>query len=135
MILRLLDTNICIYLIRGKLPDVVAHLQRQPADSIGISVITLAELRLGVSRSRDPGRNRVALAHFLAPIQVMPFDVHAAEAYGEVRAALERVGTPIGPLDTLIAAHAISLNVAVVTDNEREFRRVSGLEVENWVTK
>jgi tRNA(fMet)-specific endonuclease VapC len=96
-------------------------------------VITVAELRCGVAKSRDPERNGIALAHVLAPLEVVPFDAVATVSYGELRAELERAGTPIGPLDTLIAAHAHSLRVALVTDNEREFRRVPGLDVQNWL--
>ncbi|HMQ16031.1 MAG TPA: type II toxin-antitoxin system VapC family toxin [Phycisphaerae bacterium] len=128
----LLDTNICIELVRGRAPAVVARLRRRKIGTIGISAITLAELRYGVAKSSDPARNTVALAHFCAPLEICPFDHEAAATYGDVRADLERAGTPIGPLDTLIAAHAVPLDVAVVTNNERELRRVPGLRVENW---
>ncbi|GIK16408.1 MAG: ribonuclease VapC [Planctomycetota bacterium] len=132
MIRFLLDTNICIDLIRGRGDRILARLQRRSIGSVGISVVTLAELRYGVEKSSDPPRNRVALAHFCAPFDLCPFEHQAAAAYGAIRADLERRGTPIGPLDTLIAAHALSLNVVLVTNNEREFRRVRGLRVENW---
>ncbi len=133
MIRFLLDTSICIELIRGRAPAVLARLRRRKIGTIGISAITLAELRYGVAKSSDPARNTVALAHFCAPLEICPFDHEAASAYGEIRAGLERAGTPIGPLDTLIAAHALTLDVAVVTNHEREFRRVPGLRVENWM--
>lgn len=133
MIRFLLDTNICIELIRGRAPAVLARLRRRKIGSIGISAITLAELRYGVARSSDPERNTIALAHFCAPLEICPFDHRAAATYGDIRADLERSGTPIGPLDTLIAAHTVALNAAVVTNNEREFRRVPGLRVENWM--
>jgi tRNA(fMet)-specific endonuclease VapC len=129
----LLDTNICIELIRGRAPDVLARLRRRKIGTFGISAITLAELRYGVAKSSDPPRNTVALAHFCAPLEICPFDHESAAAYGDIRANLERAGTPIGPLDTLIAAHAVALSVAIVTNNEREFRRVPGLRVENWM--
>ncbi len=133
MIRYLLDTNICIEMIRGRSPEVVARLRRRKIGTIGISAITLAELQYGVAKSSDPERNLVALAHFCAPLEVCPFDHGAASSYGQLRAHLEGAGTLIGPLDTLIAAHALALSVAVVTNNEREFRRVPGLRVENWM--
>jgi len=98
---------------------------------VGISTITLAELQYGVAKSSDPSRNGLALKRFCMPLEILKFDQQAATAYGEARSRLERVGTPIGPLDTLIAAHALSLNVILVTSNEDEFRRVAGLKVEN----
>ena len=135
MIRYLLDTNMCIEVIRRRSPAVLARLRRQEIGTIGISTITLAELQYGVARSSDPPRNTVALAHFCAPLEVCPFDHKAASRYGEIRADLERAGTPIGPLDTLIAAHAVALNTAVVTNNEREFSRVAGLRVESWTSR
>ncbi len=133
MIRFLLDTNICVELIRGRAPQVLARLRRRKIGSVGISAITLAELQFGVARSRDPARNTIALAHFCAPLEICPFEHAAASAYGAVRAALVGAGIPIGPLDTLIAAHAVALDVTVVTNNEREFRRVPGLRVQNWM--
>jgi tRNA(fMet)-specific endonuclease VapC len=134
VIRRLLDTSVCIELIRGRSPAIVARLRRRKIGTVGISAITLAELLHGVAKSRDPERNRVALAHFCAPLHVCPFDHEAASAYGRIRSTLEKMGTPIGPLDTLIAAHALALEATVVTNNEREFRRVPRLGVENWAT-
>jgi tRNA(fMet)-specific endonuclease VapC len=96
---------------------------------IGLSIITLAELEYGASHSRDPKRNRDALRQFTAPLEVAALDRAATEVYGRIRSALERRGQPIGPLDLLIAAHASSLGVRLVTSNEREFRRVPGLRV------
>jgi tRNA(fMet)-specific endonuclease VapC len=131
--MRMLDTNICIELIRGRSELVLTRLRRHRVGTVGLSTITLAELRYGVSRSSDPGRNLLALAHFCAPLEILSFDDHAAAAYGAIRAALQIAGTPIGPLEMLIAAHALSLRALLVTNNEREFRRVPGLRVENWV--
>jgi tRNA(fMet)-specific endonuclease VapC len=128
----MLDTSTCVDISRGRLPGVVQRLKRHAAGSIGISTITLAELEYGVSQSKHRERDSVVLAHFLVPLKTLPFDQPAAIVYGQVRAALEAAGTPIGPLDTLIAAHALSIGATVVTSNDREFRRVPGLKVENW---
>lgn len=129
----LLDTNICVELIRRRSAAVIRELVKHPIGDIGLSSVTVAELQYGVVKSSEPERNRLALAQFLAPLAIADFDAPAAEAYGLIRAGLERQGTPIGPLDTLIAAHALSLGVILVTNNEREFGRVPGLSVENWV--
>jgi tRNA(fMet)-specific endonuclease VapC len=128
----LLDTSICIELIREKRPGVLQRLRQCQIGSVAISSITMAELRYGVAKSRDPLRNRVAMAHFCAALEIRPFDDRAAGFYGPLRAALEQEGTPIGPLDTLIAAHALALDATLVTSNQREFSRVEGLRVENW---
>lgn len=129
----LLDTNICIYCIKRKPRAVLDRFRAQPAAAIGVSAVTVAELEFGVSKSADPARNRAALIAFLAPLEIAAFDDRAAEEYGRIRAHLQARGTPIGPLDTLIAAHALGLGATLVTNNEREFRRVPGLNVENWV--
>jgi len=130
---RLLDTNTCIYLINRKPPQVLARLQTLPSRDIVLSSLTIAELAWGVAKSQSK-RNRDALAAFIASFQVSPFDLEAAFVYGDVRADLYRRGIPIGPIDTLIAAHALALDVILVTNNEREFKRVPGLRVENWTT-
>jgi tRNA(fMet)-specific endonuclease VapC len=129
----LLDTNICIYLIREKPLQVMEQFAACPAGEIGVSSITVAELQYGVQKSRHRARNQIALAQFLAPLLIADFDEKAADAYGRVRAALEAHGTPIGSLDTLIAGHALSLEAVLVTNNAREFSRVAGLALENWV--
>jgi tRNA(fMet)-specific endonuclease VapC len=129
----LLDTNICIYVIRRRPPQVLARFQRCAVGDIGLSTVTLAELQYGVAKSAFPERNQEALAAFTLPLEILPFDAPAAAAYGPIRATLERQGTPIGAMDLLIAAHAVSLGVILVTNNPREFRRVSDLQVENWV--
>ncbi len=128
----LLDTNICIFVIRQKPAAVLARFLQQPPGDVGISSITLAELRYGADKSSRPGQNHAALDAFVAPLSVAAFDARAADVYGKVRADLERRGTPIGPLDTLIAAHAVCLDIALVTDNASEFSRVAGLKMENW---
>ena len=129
----MLDTNICIYLIKQHLSSVLERFLLHPVGDIGISSITVAEFDYGVSKSRHATKNRVALAQFLSPLAVASFDREAAAVYGRLRATLEQKGAPIGAMDLLIAAHALSLDVRIVTNNAREFRRVPGLRVENWV--
>lgn len=128
----LLDTNICIYIINARPPAVLARFHRYRLGEIGLSSVVAAELAYGVEKSAST-RNREALRMFLAPLELLPFDDKASWTYGEVRADLERRGQPIGSLDTMIAAHALSLNATLVTNNTREFARVSGLRLENWV--
>ncbi len=128
----MLDTNICVELIRNRSEVMLKQLQRHEVGEVGISVITLAELRHGVEKSAKPGQNSIALGEFCAPLEILPFEDAAAVEYGRVRAALERKGQIIGPMDLLIAAHALCAGVVLVTNNEREFRRVRGLRVENW---
>ncbi len=130
----MLDTNVCVELIRGRAPGVFDRLRQFDVDEVAISSITLAELQCGVAKSSNPPRHRALLAEFCAPLAIAPFDTLAAEAYGRLRAELESEGAPIGPLDTLIASHALSIGVTLITNNEREFRRVPGLNVENWLT-
>jgi tRNA(fMet)-specific endonuclease VapC len=111
----MLDTNICVELLRGRAAAVFGRLRQLPVDDVAISGITLAELQYGVAKSARPSRHATLLSHFCAPVAILPFDSRAAEVYGEVRVALERKGTPIGPLDTLIAAHAMSRGMTLVT--------------------
>ena len=129
----MLDTNICIYLIKQQPPTVIERFQLQPVGEIGISSITAAELAYGVSKSRHASKNRHALEQFLASLEVAAFDQSAAWSYGRLREQLEVKGTLIGSMDMLIAAHALSLGVRLVSNNVREFQRVSGLRLENWV--
>lgn len=128
----LLDTNTCVYIINERPQNVRARFERFELSDIGVSSVTAAELAFGVAKSRST-KNRIALESFLLPLEVMPFDLSAAFAYGDLRAELARRGEPIGPLDLQIAAHALSLKVTLVTNNEREFRKVPGLNLENWV--
>lgn len=127
-----LDTSICVFVIRRKLPTVIQRLQRFQDGDLGISTVTLAELRYGADKSSNPARNHNALDAFLLPLQIIEFTAQAAEFYGRVRADLEYRGLPIGPLDTMIASHALSLGVPIVTNNVAEFSRVTGLHVEDW---
>ncbi len=129
----MLDTNICIYLIKHKPPQVFEKLQEHNPDEICISSVTYAELVHGVEKSKAVERNRLALTILMANIEILDFDMKAAEEYGRIRADLEKKGTPIGPLDMMIAGHAKSLGYAVVTNNVGEFKRVEGLQYENWV--
>lgn len=129
----LLDTNICIYIIKKKPPVVLQKFNSYPVGEIGLSSITVAELKYGVQKSQQPDRNEKALEKFLIPLEIVDFDYKASIAYGKIRAELESKGTPIGPLDNLIAAHALSLNVTLVTNNTREFLRIPDLKVINWV--
>jgi len=128
----LLDTNICIYLIKMQPQRVLARLRALDITSVAVSSITVAELQYGVAKSARAEQNALALASFLAPLSVRAFDDAAAATYGTVRAKLERAGTPIGSMDLLIAAHALTLNGTLVTNNVREFGRVEGLRLENW---
>jgi tRNA(fMet)-specific endonuclease VapC len=129
----LLDPNICIYVIRRHPPQVLARFQRCAIGDIGLLTVTLAELQYGVAKSVSPAHNQQALDAFTLPLEVIPFEAAAAAAYGPIRAALERQGIPIGAMDLLIAAHALSLGITLVTNNSREFRRVEGLQMETWV--
>ncbi|HUE74455.1 MAG TPA: type II toxin-antitoxin system VapC family toxin [Pirellulaceae bacterium] len=128
----LVDTNICVFAIRGRSEIVVNRLESHSPDDVVVSAITVAELRYGAMRSKDPGRNMAALDAFLQPFQFLPFAEDATAAYGTIRAELQSKGTPIGALDMLIAAQAVALGLTVVTNNVREFSRVPGLAVEDW---
>ena len=129
----MLDTNICIYLIKHKPLQVFEKLQEHNPDEICISAVTYAELVHGVEKSKEVERNRLALTILLSNIEILDFDMKAAEEYGRIRADLEKKGTPIGPLDMMIAGHAKSLGYTVVTNNVGEFKRVEGLQYGNWV--
>lgn len=131
----LLDTNVCIYLINQK-PGYERILKRMDGLEHGqllISSISTAELHFGVESSAQVERNRLKLERFLAAFEVAPFDAAASRRYGAVRAYLKSRGTPIGPLDTLIAGHALMLAATVVTNNVGEFARVPGLSIEDWL--
>jgi tRNA(fMet)-specific endonuclease VapC len=128
----LLDTNICVLLIRQKSPQVLSRLTAQGIADVCISSITAAELQYGVHKSSQIDQNQQALNQFLLPLNILPFDSAAALRHGQIRATLERQGLPIGSLDTLIAAHALSAQLTLVTNNVREFSRVAGLSIEDW---
>ena len=128
----LLDTNICIYIMRRRPPHVFERFRQEGPERIGISSLSVAELSFGMEKSQRVQGNLAALEEFLYPLTILTFDERAAYAYGRLRATLERQGTPIGPLDTLIAAHALSLEATLVTNSTRELARIQGLLVENW---
>ncbi|MCF8156050.1 MAG: type II toxin-antitoxin system VapC family toxin [Rhodoferax sp.] len=128
----LLDTNICIYIINAKPPAVLARFQKYRLGDIGVCSVVAAELAFGVAKSGS-ARNRQALEMFLAPLTILPFDAAAVWVYGDLRAELECCGTPIGSLDIMIAAHALSQQALLVTNNTREFAKVPGLQLDNWV--
>ncbi len=130
----LLDTDTCIYCL-NRAPGyerVLDRLDKLRYGDVLISAVTLAELEHGLAKRARPDRNRRLAAHFLSRFETAPFDDAAARAYGILRASLERRGRPIGPLDTLIAAHAVSLRAVLVTNNTREFWRIGGLHLQNW---
>jgi tRNA(fMet)-specific endonuclease VapC len=128
----MLDTNICIYAIKHRPPEVLAALRLHEAAGLGVSSITVAELEFGAVKSASD-RNQAALQQFLEPLEIADFDRAAASAYGRLRTQLEAAGTVIGPLDMQIAAQALALRVTLVSNNLREFARVPGLQLANWV--
>jgi tRNA(fMet)-specific endonuclease VapC len=130
---HLLDTNICSYLMRRKPVAVVDRLQALGPSRVGVSVVTALELREGAELSLHPADYHGRIDIFLAGIRPLPMPVEAAAIGGRLRANLRRKGTPIGDLDALIAAHAMAIGVVLVTNNLREFSRVTGLRLENWV--
>ena len=128
----MLDTNICIYIIKEKPKKVLNKFQSLEIGDICISMITFAELEYGVEKSKYTETNRTALTCFLAPIEILPFNQKEAIKYGEIRATLEKQGNVIGAYDLMIGAHAIAENLTLVTNNEKEFNRISELSIENW---
>lgn len=130
----LLDTNICIYIRRQRPPDVLARFQKLKAGEAVISVITYGELIFGAEKSRFREQATKQLAELAALLPVMELPLQAGTFYGEIRAALETKGETIGNNDLWIAAHAKAAELTLVTNNEREFRRVQGLRVQNWTS-
>lgn len=128
----LLDTDTCIYALKQN-RKVLDQLLSKSREEILISVITEGELRTGVAKSSSPIKTLRLVENFIHPLAIVEFTSDDAIAYAHIRARLERAGTPIGPLDTLIASQAIARDLILVSNNEREFRRVAGLRVENWV--
>ncbi len=128
----LLDTNICIYIIKQQPATVLKYFLEYEVGDIGISSITLSELHYGVAKSARREKNAKALEEFIIPLEIVVYDEAAAHVYGEIRAALEKAGTPIGSMDILIAAHAVSLGIPLVTNNTREFLRVPSINLIDW---
>lgn len=129
----LLDTNICIEMIRRRSVAAVERCQAHSGDGIGLSAITYSELEFGCAKSSNPAKNRLALEKFLSPLELLDFPAAAGHDYARLRLHLEKRGQIIGPNELLIAAHCLHLKSALVTNNEREFRRVPGLRVVNWL--
>lgn len=128
----LLDSNIVSALSKRPYGSVAFHLDRVGSGNGATSVIVAAELQFGLHENFDPERSR-RVTGVLSRLPVLPWEPPADQVYGELRARLEKAGTPIGTVDTFIAAHALALDCVLVTDNEREFGRVPGLRVENWL--
>ena len=129
----LLDTNICIYIINEKPEKVLKRFEQYPVHEFGISSITHAELQYGVAKSKHKDTNQNALDEFLLPLTILPFyGERLVACYGEIRSLLESKGKTIGPLDMLIAAHALSLDLTIISNNIKEFSRIPNLKYENW---
>ena len=129
----LLDTNICIYMIKNKPPEIRKHFERFVPGNIAISSITVAKLQYGVEKSTAREKNALALGAFLLPLDSASFDTESAVAYGKIRAELERQGKHIGSIDMLIAAQAIAQGLTLITHNLKKLDRVPGLKCETWV--
>jgi tRNA(fMet)-specific endonuclease VapC len=129
----LLDTDTCIYALKQH-AAVLNNLLANSREDIALSVITEAELRTGAAKSGSPAKTLRLVENFLRPLSVLEFTSADAAAYAQVRAKLERAGTPIGPLDTLIAAQAVARKLVLVSNNEREFRRIAALHLQNWTS-
>ncbi len=130
--LYMLDTNICIYIIKQKPLDVINKFTKLKPEQVSVSSITVSELQYGVVKSQHKTKNNYALQEFLSPLNIEPFDFNSALIYGELRLRMEKSGKQIGSFNTLIAAHAISIGATLVTNNLKEFQRIKGLKLENW---
>ncbi|MDA3951358.1 MAG: type II toxin-antitoxin system VapC family toxin [Spirochaeta sp.] len=128
----MLDTDTCIYVINRRPQSVFDRFKTERVGDIGLSSIALSELRYGAEKSGNPEKNGTSLADFITPLEILEYGEEQAEEYGRIRSYLERQGEPIASMDMLIAAHAVSLGITLVTNNQREFRRVPGLEIETW---
>jgi len=129
----LIDTNICIYIMNKRPKEIIKKFKKFQPGEIGISTITVSELQYGISKSSHKKENQLRLAKFLIPLEIINYDEEAAVAYGDIRFELEKRGRPIGPLDQLIAAQATSRGLILVTNNDKEFKRIKKLRIENWV--
>ncbi len=131
----LIDTNICIYIMNDHPPEVIQKFREIGVGNIYISSITVSELQYGACKSKHIKKNIKRLEEFLRPFVILAYDETASNYYGKIRSHIEKQGNVIGPLDMLIAAHALSENLTLITNNEKEFKRIRLLKVENWVTK
>jgi len=131
----LIDTNICIYIMNNHPPEVFQKFKNIQVGDIGISSITVSELHYGVSKSKRIEKNMKRLEEFLVPFEVLPYDENSSKNYGWIRSHLEKQGNFIGPLDLLIAAHALSNGLILITNNEKEFKRIKSLKIENWAVQ
>ena len=131
----LIDTNICIYIMNDHPPEVIRKFREIGVGNICISSITVSELQYGACKSKQIKKNIKRLEEFLSPFDILAYDENASNYYGKIRSQLEKKGNVIGPLDMLIAAHALSKNLTLITNNEKEFKRVKSLKVANWITK
>ena len=129
----MLDTNTCIAVIKRKPAQVLKRLSAYKVGEVGISWVTLAELEFGVAKSQHVEKNQAALDEFVLPLEIANFDRETARVYGRVRAMLEKKGAPIGSLDMMIGAHALSLGATLATNNTREFSRIKGLTIVDWL--
>ena len=130
----LLDTNICIHLIKNNPPEVKRRFDSLRLGDVGISAISVAELHYGAAKSAAVAKNARALEAFLLPLEILPFDAESAAAYGPIRANLERWGVPIGSLDLLIAAQAMANDLILITNKLKEFARIQGIRCETWLS-
>ena len=129
----LLDTNICIYIIKKKPEQVLKRFSKLKPGDVAISSITIAELYYGVAKSSKPNENTIALQEFLQPMEKLDFDTEDSIVYGRIRTSLESKGKMIGAMDSLIASIALNRDLILVTNNEKEFNRIENLRIENWV--
>ena len=128
----LIDTNICIYIMNKRPVAVIKKFKQFELGEIGISTITVSDLQYGIVKSKYRKKNEFRLEEFLTPLEILTYDQTAARVYGDIRFQLEKLGKPIGPLDLLIAAQAISQDLVLITNNDKEFKRIKKLKVENW---
>lgn len=131
----LIDTNICIYIMNQRPPEIIDKCRQLAPGDIAVSAITVSELQYGAAKSSNPSKNQARIDEFLVPFEILPYDMKVAKTYGTIRFELEKQGMPIGPLDFLIAAHALNRGLILVTSNEKEFIRIENLRVENWLCR
>jgi tRNA(fMet)-specific endonuclease VapC len=131
--LRLLDTNTCIYYLNRVSENLVAKFRKFSPSGIKLSSITVAELFFGVEKSSAKKKNRAIVESFVSTFEIIPFDEASSRTYAKIRASLEKKGTPIGPMDLLIASISMTANLILVTNNTKEFSRIGKLKLENWL--